>query len=139
MTARNLRTARMCIALLGFAIECNIAHAGSIGLRVDAANPKWDSGAPLATNDLSRLYVRIYGARQGASKTLLDAKPWSSSVKFTRESVADGVHCYEAAYAYDRDGDGAPEIEGPHTAETCGTSAVVLNLTAPNGITMEAP
>jgi hypothetical protein len=115
---------------------------GSLQLTVDATNPRWDSGAPLASNQLSDLKVRLYGAEQGQPKLLLDSVPWAESLKFRRESGSAVVFCFAASLALDTDGDSQPNEESPTTGEWCGTFASpppVLHLLAPNGISGQAP
>lgn len=119
------------------------AVAGSLLLLVDASNPRWDSQAALATNLLADLYVRIYGGEQGKAKTLLDAAPWASSLKFRRESTSTALFCFAATLALDTDGDKLPDVESsPTTAEWCGTYASpppILHLLPPAGITGQSP
>lgn len=131
---------RCVIALLLVSIP---AYAGSLALIVDASNPTWDSGAPMTPNVTAGLYVRLYGAVQGQPKTLLDAAPWAPSLKFRRpDTTSTSIHCYDARYALDTNGDMIPDVEGPPTMEWCGKFAdppPVLKLTAPNSIAGQAP
>jgi hypothetical protein len=115
---------------------------GSLEISVDASNPRWDSQAPLSSNLLPSLYVRLYGGRQGESKTLVDAAPWANSLRFRRESGSVEMFCFAASLALDTTGDQIPDLESDQTAEWCGTHqspAPVLRLAPPNGITGQAP
>lgn len=118
-----------------------IAEANTAQLSVDAANPKWDSGAPIAANVLPSLYVRLYGGLEGQTLRLVDAAPWAPTLKFTRPDIAIGRVCYHALLAIDRTGDGLPDEEGPPSAQWCGDSKEppppVLKLGPLNGITGE--
>lgn len=114
----------------------------SLQLTIDASSPKWDSGAPLASNQLADLSVRLYGAPAGQLKTLLDSMPWSALLTFRRISAAAERWCFSASFGLDTTGDGVIDQEGPQTPEWCGTFAdpvPVLHLTAPNSITGQAP
>jgi hypothetical protein len=115
-----------------------LAAANSAQLIVDAADPKWDTGAPIATSVLPSLYVRLYGGMEGATPKLVDAAPWAPVLKFTRSNIFLGRVCYHALLAIDRTGDGIPDEEGPPSAPWCGTSEeapVILKLGPVNGIT----
>src|SRR6185295_467285 len=63
------------------------AAPGTLKLTVATAQPKWDSGAPLASNQLTDLTVRLYGAEQGQAKALLASAQYAPSVNFPRESA----------------------------------------------------
>jgi hypothetical protein len=114
--------------------------AGTLTLTVDSAAPAWDTGAPVSTNILADLYVRLYGAPEGESMVLLDAQPWAARVTFKRQSSSTAVHCFAATYALDTTGDKLPDKEGPKTAAWCGSfGQPVPNLAAPAGITGTVP
>lgn len=118
------------------------AAVPSLQIAVDASNPRWDSQAPISSNLLPDLYVRLYGAEQGQTKQLLDAAPWAPTLKFRRESGSAAVFCFVASLALDQTGDKIPDVESSMTAEWCGTHqspAPVLKLLPPNGITGQAP
>jgi hypothetical protein len=115
-----------------------LAQAAEARLTVDAANPKWDSGAAIAANVLPSLYVRLYGGLEGATPRLVDAAPWAPSLSFRRPDIAPGRVCYHALLAIDRTGDGLPDEEGPPSTPWCGTAeAPPLKLGPLNGITGE--
>lgn len=119
-----------------------VASGGSLQLTVDAANPRWDSQAPIDANLLPDLYVRLYGAEQGQPKVLLDAAPWATSLKFRRESGSAAVFCFAATLALDTTGDKQPDQESSQTGEWCGSFTSpppVLHLLAPNSITGQSP
>lgn len=114
----------------------------TITLTVDAANPRWDSGAALATNQFADLYVRLYGAPEGQALALLDATPWAPMLTFRRSSASLERHCFAASLALDTTGDKIPDKESAQTTPWCGAFAAappVLILQPPNGITGAAP
>jgi hypothetical protein len=114
----------------------------SIGLVIDASNPHWDSGAPVASNVLADLSVRLYGAPEGQQLALLDSTPWSGAPRFRRESMAGERWCFAAALALDTTGDGTADKESAPTASSCGTfadPAPVIHLAPPNSLTLYAP
>lgn len=127
--------------LLAFALlVTSIASAATLQITVDASSPTWDNGSTPAI--LTGWYVRVYKGAQGQPKSLYDAKPWALSVRFTSTSASTTtVWCYDATFAIDTDGDGKPDIEGPHTAEWCGTHADPAPIlpAAPRSITGKAP
>jgi hypothetical protein len=134
---------------LAFALATCSVLAGSLAVKVDASAPKWDSGALVSSNVLVNVWVQVYGAKQGATKTLLDAAKWAPTLTFRRPDNSDTtqVHCYAVRYAIDVDGDGkitefGADKVGPFSSEVCGRFAdpvPVLNLTAPPAPTIEAP
>lgn len=118
------------------------AVPATITLNVDAANPHWDSGAPLSANQLSDLYVRLYGAQEGQALTLLDAVPWASTLTFKRAPQSTERQCFAASLALDTTGDKIPDMESSQTAPWCGTASSpppVLILQPPNRIIGTAP
>lgn len=128
-------------ALMVWVILVQTAVGDSARLSVDASDPVWEeSGAPISTNVLASTYVRIYGAKQGQPKVLRDAAPWAPSLKFSRDKLSPGIHCYDARLAIDRTGDGIPDIESPPGNEWCGTAEdpeAYLTPGAPRGLTGE--
>ena len=122
------------------AIAQTPAPRPAIILTVDASNPSWDSGAPLSSNLLPNVRVRLYGALQGEAKRQLGEQAWVALARFRRESTSTAVHCFDATLTLDTNGDGVADEESPHTAEWCGTfsdAPAVLHLAPPNGITGE--
>jgi hypothetical protein len=117
------------------------SSAGTLTLTVDSANPTWDSAAPLGSNLLSDLYVRLYGAPEGEPLVLLDAQPWAArSATFKRQSNSTARHCFAATYALDTTGDKLPDLEGPQTSPWCGSfGQPPPKLGAPAGITGTVP
>lgn len=114
----------------------------SITLTVDASNPHWDSGAAVATNLLTDLSVRLYGAQEGQTLVPIDAAPWTSMVAFKRQYADGARYCFAASLALDTTGDKVPDQESPQTAQWCGTAASpppILTLAPPNKITGTAP
>lgn len=117
---------------------------GTLTLIVTAAQPKWDSGAPLASNQLVDLTVRLYGAEQGQGKAMLASAQYAPTVSFQRQSQSPAIHCFDATFWLDMNGDKLlqPEEESTHTAEWCGqfgSVPVVLKLAPPDSITGTAP
>lgn len=118
------------------------AAPATITLTVDAINPHWDSGAPLSSNQLTDLYVRLYGAPEGQAVMLLDAVPWAPALTFKRSSQIPERTCFTASLALDTTGDKIPDKESAQTAPWCGTFAApppVLILQPPNRISGTAP
>jgi hypothetical protein len=117
---------------------------GTLKLTVVTGQPKWDSGAPLSSNQLADLTVRLYGAEQGQAKGLLASTQFATSVLFPRESTSTAIHCFDATLWLDMNGDKAvqAEEESSHTAEWCGqfgSAPVTLRLAPPDSITGTAP
>lgn len=117
---------------------------GTLTLVVAAAQPKWDTGAPLSSGQLVDLTVRLYGAEQGQGKALLASAQFAPAVTFKRQSSSLAIHCFDATFWLDMNGDKAlqPEEESSHTAEWCGqfgVAPVVLKLAPPDSITGTVP
>lgn len=118
------------------AVLPRLVQAGTLSVRVEMAAPLWDNGQVIASNMLEIVYVRLYGGKQGAPMTLLDAVKWAPVVTFRRpDSTSTATNCYASTFAVDRDGDGkigTNDLEGPLSdvdASSCGTfkdAAIVL-------------
>jgi hypothetical protein len=126
---------------LFLSLAVGTASAATLQVTIDASSPTWDTGAAVAST--AGWYVRIYKGAQGQVKSLYDAKPWATTVRFiSSSSSTTAVYCFDSTFAVDVDGDGKPDIEGVHSGEWCGTHAdapVVLLPAAPRGISGKAP
>jgi hypothetical protein len=113
---------------------------GALTLTVATAQPKWDTGAPLSSSQLTDLTVRLYGAEQGQGKVPLASAQFATSVAFRRESTSVAIHCFDATLWLDMNGDKVfqAEEESTHSAEWCGqfgSVPVTLRLSPPDSIT----
>jgi hypothetical protein len=114
----------------------------TLQLTVDASVPRWDSGAPVPSNLLTDLTVRLYGGPLGQLKTLLDSVRWVEKPAFRREGTTTLPWCFAGSLGLDTTGDGTIDQESAQTPEWCGTFAEtppVLRLAPPNSITGQAP
>lgn len=143
---------RVIVAVLLAAVMCAPAFGGSLALISSIPTPTWGKGEPVPAYAQGKLWVRLYGGKQGQPKTLLDAVKWQATpITFRRPDNADTsqVHCYWQTLALDMDGDGkinaaSPgiDVEGPPSTEVCTTfkdSEPIFTLLAPPPLSPLAP